>query len=80
MVQQTCIIQKIIFLGLQTTAKVDMMNSIVTNDIDTFLVNITCVIHSVYHHIVLKASQDKAFQMLFDTLVHADWSKIEHNR
>ncbi len=60
------------------TAELDMANSVTPDDVNVFLDNATCAIHSTYH-MELKASPGVAIfgcNMLFDILFVADWHKI----
>ena len=60
------------------TAEIDMANTVVPSDIDTFLTDVAWAIRSTYHT-VLKASPGAAIfgrDMLFDIPYIADWNKI----
>ena len=55
-----------------------MVNKAETSDIDAFLTDAACAIHSTYH-IVLKATSGAAifdWDRLFDIPILADWTKI----
>ncbi len=60
------------------TAEIDMADTVVPSDIDNFLTNASCAIHSTYHT-ELKASPGAAFfgcNTLFNIPYIADWNKI----
>ena len=60
------------------TAELDMVNTVVSSDIDVFLTDAAWAIRSTYHT-VLKASPGAAIfgrDMLFDIPSLADWNKI----
>ena len=60
------------------TTDLDMVDTVVTGDIDAFLTNAAWAIHLSYHT-VLKASLGAAIfgrDMLFDIPFLADWNKI----
>ena len=64
------------------TAELDMVNTVVTSDIDAFLTDAARAICSTYHT-VLKASPGAAIfgqDMLFDIPFLADWNKIGDHR
>ena len=64
------------------TAELDMANTVVTSDIDAFLLNAARAICSAYHT-VLQASPGAAIfgrDMLFDIAFLADWNKIGEHR
>jgi hypothetical protein len=60
------------------TSELDMAETITPDDVNVFLDNVACAIHSTYHT-VLKASPGVAIfgcDMLFNILFIADWKKI----
>ena len=64
------------------TAELDMVNSVIPDDVDVFLDNTAWAICSTYHT-VLKASPGAAIfgcDMLFDIPFVADWHKIGEQR
>ena len=65
-------------MAMLCTAEIDMANTVVPSDIDTFLTDVAWAICSTYHT-VLKASPGAAIfgrDMLFDIPYLADWKKI----
>jgi hypothetical protein len=64
------------------TTELDMANTVVPSNIDAFLTDAACAIHSTYHT-VLKASPGASFfgqDMLFHIPFIADWNKIGDHR
>ena len=60
------------------TAEIDMANTVVSSDIDTFLTDVAWAIRSTYHT-VLKASPGAAIfgrDMLFNIPFMSDWKQI----
>ena len=67
-----------VIMAMLCTAEIDMANTVVPSDIDTFLTNLAWAIRSTYHT-VLKASPGAAIfgrDMLFDIPYLADWKQI----
>jgi hypothetical protein len=74
-------VQQVITTMLRTT-DLDMANTVVTSDINTYLTDAAWAIRSIYHT-VLKASPGAAIfgrEMLFDIPFLADWNKIGDHR
>jgi hypothetical protein len=64
------------------TSKLDMAEMVKPSDIDAFLSDAACAVHSTYHT-VLKASPGAAIfeqDMLFDILFITDWQNIGEHR
>ena len=67
-----------VIIAMLCTAKIDIANTVVPSDIDTFLTDVAWTICSTYHT-VLKASPDRAIfgrDMLFEIPFLADWKQI----
>ena len=65
-------------MAMHCTAEIDMTNTVVPSDIDTFLTDVAWAICSTYHT-VLKASPGAAIfgrDMLFYIPYLADWKQI----
>ena len=64
------------------TAELDMVNTVETSDIDVFITDAACAIHSNYYT-VLKASPGSAnfgWNVLFSISILADWNRIGDHR